>query len=178
MLSCRHVSWLSASHHHACRLYFYHFLQHYFSFSEGCKAFLCTRLPLPISNMTGRTSSPPYFAFESLCSVAVGVVEVKDMSSVFELLDAKSFYLRPILLRARGQRRSIRTWHLDSASHLFLYKKVQLIGQPVQDCQKQEIYEKTSISKQSPLHIKRQHVCAIKPCINKANVPLPSGFFF
>lgn len=115
-------AWLSVSHH-ACRLYFYHFLQHCFSFSEGYKAFLCTRLPLPISNMTSRTSSPPYFAFESLCSIAVGVVEVKDMSSVLvKFLDAKSFYLRPILLRARGQSRSIRTRHLDSASHLFLYK--------------------------------------------------------
>jgi hypothetical protein len=114
-------AWLSVSHH-ACRLYFYHFLQHYFSFSEGYKVFLCTRLPLPISNMTSRTSSPPYFAFESLCSIAVGVVEVKDMSSVLKFLDAKSFYLRPILLRARGQSRSIRTRHLDSASHLFLYK--------------------------------------------------------
>lgn len=83
-------AWLSVSHH-ACRLYFYHFLQHYFSFSEGYKAFLCTRLPLPISNMTSRTSSPPYFAFESLCSIAVGVVEVKDMSSVLKFLDASPF---------------------------------------------------------------------------------------
>ncbi|KAL9357844.1 hypothetical protein Peur_051097 [Populus x canadensis] len=85
-------AWLSVSHH-ACRLYFYHFLQHYFSFSEGYKAFLCTRLPLPISNMTSRT-----------------------------IFRCKSFYLRPILLRARGQSRSIRTRQLDSASHLFLYK--------------------------------------------------------
>ncbi|KAL9394812.1 hypothetical protein Peur_014097 [Populus x canadensis] len=90
-------AWLSVSHH-ACRLYFYHFLQQYFSFGEGYKAFLCTRLPLLISNMTSRT-----------------------------IFRCKVLLFAPYLLRARGQSRSIRTRHLDSASHLFCTSRCNLL---------------------------------------------------